>query len=236
MTPLQREVNRLLRILVIVVIFYDFLVVLALFVLDLPSDIWLQILAVITGSVSAGLLMVITLNYSWGAVRISQKGGLVQQINAIESLSNVTVLCTDKTGTLTANKIKYNAIHPVGLDKQALEQQLAAFASSASSTNKTSQAIIDGLGGQVVRPSDEVPFSSARKWSALAFDTAGNAPVKGRMCWVRWRCYRKPCPSTRLPENSWRNGQPMGCGYWCLGITRTLPTCTMTLTSQYCPR
>ena len=37
---------------------------------------WLQVLAVITGSVSAGLLTLITLNYSWGSVRIGQQGGL----------------------------------------------------------------------------------------------------------------------------------------------------------------
>ncbi len=156
--------------------------VLALFVLDLPVDIWLQILAVITGSVSAGLLTLITLNYSWGAVRIGQQGGLVQQINAIESLSNVTVLCTDKTGTLTANKIKYHDVYPVGIGKQSLEQQLADFAASAGSTNKTSEAIIDGLPGTKRTVTDEVPFSSARKWSALAFDDGGvdgRAAMKG---------------------------------------------------------
>ncbi len=169
-TPLQREVNRLLRVVLLIVIFFSLLAVLALFVLDLPVGIWLQVLAVITGSVSAGLLTLITLNYSWGSVRIGQKGGLVQQINAVESLSNVTVLCTDKTGTLTANKIKYHAGYPVGLSKARLEQLLADFAASAGSTNKTSQAIIAALPGTRRVVSDEVPFSSARKWSAIALD------------------------------------------------------------------
>ena len=169
-TPLQREVNRLLRIILLIVLFFGFLAVMALFVLELPVESWLQIIAVITGSVSAGLLTLITLNYSWGAVRIGQKGGLVQQINAVESLSNVTVLCTDKTGTLTANKIKYSDLHPVGMDRAALEQIVADFAASAGSTNKTSEAIIDGLPGSRRNVSDEVPFSSARKWSAIAFD------------------------------------------------------------------
>jgi cation-transporting ATPase E len=170
LTPLQREVNRLLRLILLMVAFFAILAILALFVLDLPIDIWLQIIAVITGSVSAGLLTLITLNYSWGAVRIGQQGGLVQQINAVESLSNVTVLCTDKTGTLTANKIKYHDVYPVGIDKSELEQRLADFAASAGSTNKTSEAIIEGLPGNKHTVSDEVPFSSARKWSAIAFD------------------------------------------------------------------
>jgi len=159
-----------LRLLLLIVAFFAFLAVLALFVLNLPFDIWLQIIAVITGSVSAGLLTLITLNYSWGAVCIGEQGGLVQQINAIESLSNVTVLCTDKTGTLTANKIKYNDVHPVGISKPLLEQQLADFRAGAGSTNKTSEAIIKGLPGTKRTVTDEVPFSSARKGSALAFD------------------------------------------------------------------
>ncbi len=169
-TPLQREVNQLLRVLLLIVIFFSFLAVTALFVLDLSVDVWLQVLAVITGSMSAGLLTLITLNYSWGAVRIGQKGGMVQQINAIEALSNVTVLCTDKTGTLTANKIKYHDAYPVGVAKDRLEQLLADFGASAGSTNKTSQAIIAALPGYRRTVSDEVPFSSARKWSAVAFD------------------------------------------------------------------
>jgi cation-transporting ATPase E len=172
-TPLQNDVNRLLRILLLIVAFYGFLAVLALFVLDLPFELWLQILAVITGSVSAGLLVFVTLNYSWGAVRIGQQGGLVQQINAVESLSNVTVLCTDKTGTLTANKIRFDEVHPVGIDKATLEQRLADFAGNASATNKTTEAIVAWRAGDPRRVSDEVPFSSARKWSGLAFDDPG---------------------------------------------------------------
>ncbi|MCB9120461.1 MAG: HAD-IC family P-type ATPase [Caldilineaceae bacterium] len=173
-TPLQQDVNRLLRILLLVVVFYGILLVLALWVLDLRVDLWLQALAVITGSISAGLLVFITLNYSWGAVRIGQQGGLVQQINAVESLSNVTVLCTDKTGTLTANKIRYHDALPVGIDKAALEQRLANFAASATSTNKTTEAVVEWRQGQKCKIVDEVPFASALKWSALAFDDAAN--------------------------------------------------------------
>jgi cation-transporting ATPase E len=178
LTPLQRQVNRLLRLLLLIILFFSILAVLALFVLKLPVGIWLQIVAVITGSVSAGMLTLITLNYSWGAVRIGQRGGLVQQINAIESLSNVTVLCTDKTGTLTSNKIQYHDVYPVGLEKPELEQLLADFAASASTTNKTSQAIIDGLPGVKRVTADDVAFSSVLKWSAVAFDDPG-ASLKG---------------------------------------------------------
>ena len=54
--------------------------------------------------------------------------------------------------------------------RPALQQLLGDFAAGASALNKTSQAIVDGLGGEPRPVRDEVPFSSARKWSALAFD------------------------------------------------------------------
>jgi len=175
-TPLQRDVNRMLRILLLVVIFFTIILILALWVLQLRVDAWLQVLAVITGSISAGLLVFITLNYSWGAVRIGRQGGLVQQINAVESLSNITVLCTDKTGTLTTNKIQFHDLHPVAGEKAALEGWLADFAASAASTNKTTEAILAWRQGSKRRVVDEVPFSSARKWSALACDDPAGAP------------------------------------------------------------
>ena len=172
-TPLQREINRLLRVLILLVAFLMLLTVLDAIVFSVRFGVFLNISSVITGMVSAGLLTLVILNYSWGAIRIGQRGGLIQQINAVESLSNVTVLCTDKTGTLTANKLKYHDVYPVGIAKGELERLLADFSASAAATNKTGQAISDGLGGVKRVVVDEVPFASARKWSALAMNDAG---------------------------------------------------------------
>jgi len=160
LTPLQRSVNQIIRILLLIVIFYTFLAVLSFFIHSLPVESFLEVMTVILSAVSGGLLTMITINYTWGAVKISQKGGLVQQVNAIESLSNVTVLCTDKTGTLTANKIAYQDVYAIGVDKQELESTLGDFAASATTTNKTSEAILDGLPGTRRAIGDEVVFSS----------------------------------------------------------------------------
>jgi cation-transporting ATPase E len=119
-TPLQRDVSRLLRFLLLVVLNLILLAMLSLLVTDIPLPVWLRALSVIAGMVSAGLLTLITLNYSWGAVRIAQKGALAQQINAVEALSNVTVLCCDKTGTLTTNKIQYQETYPIGMERRTV--------------------------------------------------------------------------------------------------------------------
>ena len=226
-TPLQRDVNQLLRILLLIVVFFTVVLVVALWVLRLPFDSWLQLLAVLTGSISAGLLVFITLNYSWGAVRIGKQGGLVQQINAVESLSNVTVLCTDKTGTLTTNKIKYHDVYATGDDKAALEQLLADFAASASSTNKTTDAILAWKQGAKHNVVDEVPFSSARKWSALAIDGSANAarpPCTASTFSARWRCSSSISRSALPRCSSWKPGQTPASACWSSPPTPTVMT------------
>jgi cation-transporting ATPase E len=95
---------------------------------------------------------------------------LVQQANAVESLSNVDVLCLDKTGTLTTNRIQFRTVFPLAIDEAELRRLLGEFAASCSVGNRTSEAPVAALGGQPRRVLEEVPFSSARKWSALLVD------------------------------------------------------------------
>ncbi len=173
LTPLQREVNLIMRLIMVLVGFVGLVVILDLLIGNAPIELNLQISGIVVGMIPAGLLTSIVLTYAKGAVKIAQQGALVQQSNAVESLSNVTVLCTDKTGTLTANKIRFEDVYPVGLGKDDFKLILGDFAGSASATNKTSEALIEGLGGVRRRVTDEVPFSSARKWSAVACDDAG---------------------------------------------------------------
>src|SRR5262249_19518109 len=110
-----------------------------------------------------------------GAVRIIRFGALVQQSNAIESLSNVDVLCMDKTGTLTANRLQVNSVQPFdGGDEAQLRRTLGVMAASTASPNKTTEAIIAAFPEQPCTLVSEVPFSSARKWSAVAFDQPAN--------------------------------------------------------------
>jgi cation-transporting ATPase E len=170
-TPLQREINFTLRLLILLAATLGFIIILGAVVSDTPFMREVQMTAVIAGLIPNGLFLMVILAYAMGALRIVRLGALVQQSNAIESLSHVTVLCTDKTGTLTANKIVYREVYPIGIEKPELERVLGDFARSASSNNKTGEAIINGLDGAKHEVSDEVPFSSALKWSALAFDT-----------------------------------------------------------------
>src|SRR5215213_5151632 len=94
-----------------------------------------------------------------------------QQANANESLSNVDVLCLDKTGTLTANRLQVSGIHPLGISEASLSHILGVMAASARTSNATSAAIAEAYPSQPGRLLAEVPFASARKWSAVALTT-----------------------------------------------------------------
>ena len=61
--------------------------------------------------------MSIAIAYALAAVRMTRFGALVQQANAVESLSHVDTLCVDKTGTLTANQLELEQVIPLEGDE-----------------------------------------------------------------------------------------------------------------------
>ena len=170
-TPLQREISLIIRIILLVAIFLEFLMALSTLSNTITIVEFVQRSVVITGIVPNGLLLAITVAYSLGALRIVGKGALVQQANAIESLSNVDVLCMDKTGTLTTNALNLSAVLPLhGEDEAELRRLLGDFVASGTTGNATSKAIGAACPGQRRHVKEEIPFSSVHKWSGVALD------------------------------------------------------------------
>jgi cation-transporting ATPase E len=169
-TPLQQDVDLVVRVLVFLAAQLGILLALSAVLKGLSVVESVQVTAVIASLVPQGLFAMITLAYAMAAVRIAGQGALIQRANAVESLSNVSTLCLDKTGTLTTNRIQLRALRPVGVTEDELRQLLGDYVASASGANRTAEAIASACGGQARPVWAEVPFSSARKWSALAFD------------------------------------------------------------------
>jgi cation-transporting ATPase E len=179
LTPLQRQINLIIRLLLGIAIFLGLTTGLRMLLGVSSLTRGVQNIAVIVGLVPSGLYLMITLAYTFGAVRIAKKSALVQQSNAVESISNVDVMCLDKTGTLTANRINLQSVYPIGIDRPRLEKILADFAASASASNKTNEAIATALPGQKRPLRVEVPFASSYKWSALGFQQESGAYLLG---------------------------------------------------------
>jgi cation-transporting ATPase E len=172
LTPLQREVNLIVRVLLGVVVFFGIIIALN-FLIYQDSALMqaVQDASVTFGLAPSSLFLMIVTAYALGAVRIANKGALVQQANSVESLCHVSVLCLDKTGTLTANKIRLDGIQ--GTEQLAhgeLCRLLGAYARSVSTSTKTSDALAAACDGEARAVAEEVPFSSKHKWSALSFE------------------------------------------------------------------
>ncbi len=170
-TPLQRQIDFVVRLVMLVVVVMSIIILVTGLLEGLPTVRLVQIAAVLSGQVPYGLFLMIVVAYALGASVIARQGALVQQVNAVESLSNIDVLCMDKTGTLTANRLVFHAVHPLGdAALEAVHAALGDFVCSTSVPNATSEAILAGVPGQQRLTIDEVLFASARKWSALAFE------------------------------------------------------------------
>src|SRR5262249_22257666 len=126
----------------------------------------------IVNLVPEGLILLISLTAAVSAFKVAQRGVLAQQLNAVESLASVDVVCTDKTGRRTGAALGVvGRVPAAGVEEETLARAMAYYADGARFRNLTLQAIADaGLaGGEERRVIGEVPFSSRRRWSALDF-------------------------------------------------------------------
>ncbi len=62
--------------------------------------------AAVVSLIPEGLILLASLTYAVAALRMARRGALVQQLNAVESLASVDVVCLDKTGTLTEGGLR----------------------------------------------------------------------------------------------------------------------------------
>ncbi len=176
LTPLQREIHLVVRIALLIVLYMEFLLVVASLVRHINLAESVENSTIVAGLVPNGLFLSIAVAYALGAVRIIRFGALVQQSNAIESLSHVDTLCFDKTGTLTTNRLTVEGAYPFDLTEAELGRILGVVAASEAGGNKTSEAIAARWPEPNRLTVGAIPFSSVRKWSAVAFD---GAPAEG---------------------------------------------------------
>jgi cation-transporting ATPase E len=125
--------------------------------------------------VPEGLVLLTSVAFAVGALRLARRRVLVQELAALEGLARVDVLCIDKTGTLTAPGMHLLAVEPVGDRGQAeVRAVIGAVAGAEPAANATASALMAACPetpGWVV--TGTLAFSSARKWSAVSFAGQG---------------------------------------------------------------
>jgi magnesium-transporting ATPase (P-type) len=170
-SPLERAVNRLLYALVTLVVGLGAVLGYSLYHRHVSGHtaVATSTAGVVT-MIPEGLMVLVSLTYAAAAVRMSRRGVLAQQLNAIESLASVDTICIDKTGTLTEAKLRVVELIPAaGHTADRVQAALGTLAASASTKNLTLQAIANAYPAEAQVPLAEVPFSSPRRWSAVQF-------------------------------------------------------------------
>lgn len=118
-----------------------------------------------------GLVLLTSVAFAVGVIRLGRKQCLVQELPAIEGLARVDVVCLDKTGTLTEGGMDVTGLRLLnGADETYVRKVLGALGESDPRPNASLQAIVDAYPDSVDwRCTRSLPFSSARKYSGAAF-------------------------------------------------------------------
>jgi cation-transporting P-type ATPase E len=124
--------------------------------------------------VPEGLVLLTSVAFAIGVIRLGRKQCMVQELPAIEGLARVDTVCLDKTGTLTEGGMDVTELRPLGgADEAYIRRVLGALGESDPRPNASLQAIIDACpDSDDWRCVESLPFSSARKYSGAAFSEA----------------------------------------------------------------
>ena len=148
--------------------------------LTLPDMAWrdavLKMAGALVPMVPEGLVLITSMAFALGVIRLGRQKVLVQELAAIEGLARVDVVCADKTGTLTENGMRCREVTPLAdLDADALSEVLAQLAAGDPHPNASLAAIGEAVGSprSSWTPVDRAPFTSAKKWSGVSFEGHG---------------------------------------------------------------
>jgi cation-transporting ATPase E len=168
-SPLERSLDRLILVLSAAMVPLGLLLGWSLIEQSTPfrESVATAVAAVVT-IVPEGLVLLTALTYAIATGRMARRGALSQQLNAVESLASADVMCLDKTGTLTEDRLRVVGLVPAaGVEEDEFSAVLARYAASAPAGGSTLEAIAEAHPGVAEPVTDVVPFSSRRRWSGV---------------------------------------------------------------------
>jgi H+-transporting ATPase len=164
----QQAVLRVGRFLILIAVGLSILLVVVELLRHLPFLELIQfVLIVVIASIPVAMPAVLSVTMALGAMALSKQKAIVSHLQAIEEMAGINILCSDKTGTLTQNKL--TAQKPVLYSaKDAKEIFLAgALASKAEDQDVIDKAVLAGLGDdkllQSYQQTNFVPFDPVKK-------------------------------------------------------------------------
>lgn len=137
------------------------------------SDGVVATVASLIGMIPEGLYLLTSMALAAGVVRLAQKKTLVHDMGCIETLARVDVLCVDKTGTVTENKMAVEDVIPLCPDRfeeEDIRLIMADYVAAMRADNDTMAALRKYFTGKVTQQAIKaVPFTSAKKFGGVSF-------------------------------------------------------------------
>ena len=132
-----------------------------------------SMVAALIGMIPEGLYLLTSVALAVSMIRLAQGKVLAQDMNCIETLARVDVLCVDKTGTITEPHMEVGEVVYLDEEKYAetvVTETLNAFYQSMEADNDTARAMAQKFHGKSLwHAAQTIPFTSATKWSAVNF-------------------------------------------------------------------
>ena len=138
------------------------------------SNALVNTVAGVIGMIPEGLVLLTSVSFILGVGRLATKKALVQEMEAIEALARVDVLCLDKTGTITTGALEVVELIPFEEDTLRMHQVMNEIAFAFDDVNATQDALM-----AYFKPTkqwticEKIPFSSDRKYRAISFEDEG---------------------------------------------------------------
>ena len=142
---------------------------------ETTSDAIVNTVAGVIGMIPEGLVLLTSISFVLGVGRLARKKALVQEMEAIEALARVNVLCLDKTGTITTGKLDVVEVVPL---KEHTEEEVTEIMRELTwvfdDVNSTQDALRKKFKkAQNWKAQEKIPFSSDRKYRAVFFEEHG---------------------------------------------------------------
>ncbi|KPK06967.1 MAG: hypothetical protein AMJ56_13865 [Anaerolineae bacterium SG8_19] len=177
LTPLQRIMARVLRVMLALIVFFLTLLILDMLALPIVSgvfeDVYREAASGFFSIAPSSLFFMIVATYAVGSARLGDMGALIREARAVEALSQVSVLCFSKTGNLTGADVHLEMIPGEGsqpaLAESRVRQILGDLAHSIKRDNVFLQAIAQNFTGSDRPVKEAASHLSAYGWSALTF-------------------------------------------------------------------
>lgn len=174
-SEMMRSLTRLVQIIGIAIIPLGIL-------MAIKEIVWLErsvsngvvaTVASLIGMIPEGLYLLTSMALAAGVVRLAQKKTLVHDMGCIETLARVDVLCVDKTGTVTENKMAVEDVIPLCPDRfeeEDIRLIMADYVAAMRADNDTMAALRKHFTGKVTQQAIKaVPFTSAKKFGGVSF-------------------------------------------------------------------